>query len=85
MRLTGFGSCVQGRDRRINKVIHTAVLCVYSDYMEVGIRELKAHLSEYVDKAVKGEVIVVTRRGKSVARLTGLTGMSMIEQGIREG
>lgn len=53
--------------------------------MEVGIRELKAHLSEYVDKAAKGEVIIVTHRGKSVARLTGLTGMSMIEQGIREG
>ncbi|HLG74199.1 MAG TPA: type II toxin-antitoxin system Phd/YefM family antitoxin [Chloroflexota bacterium] len=32
--------------------------------MEVGIRELKAHLSEYIDKACKGETVVVTERGK---------------------
>lgn len=33
----------------------------------VGIRELKAHLSEYIHLASEGEKVVVTQRGKEVA------------------
>lgn len=33
----------------------------------VGIRELKAHLSEYIHLASEGEKVVVTQRGKDVA------------------
>ena len=36
----------------------------------VGIRELKARLSEYVKRASAGEVIEVTDRGRVVARLS---------------
>jgi prevent-host-death family protein len=32
----------------------------------VGIRELKAHLSEYIRLASQGETVVVTHRGKDV-------------------
>ena len=53
--------------------------------MNVGIRELKAHLSEYVRKAAGGELILVTDRGRPVAKLEGLGGASMVEQGIAEG
>ena len=53
--------------------------------MNVGIRELKAHLSEYVGKAAEGENIVVTDRGKPVAQLVGLGGTSMLDRGIAEG
>ena len=53
--------------------------------MTVGIRELKAKLSEYVSRAANGEQIVVTDRGRPVARLVGLEGTSMIERGIEEG
>ena len=35
----------------------------------VGIRDLKAHLSEYVSKARQGARIVITDRGKDVAEL----------------
>lgn len=35
----------------------------------VGIRELKAHLAEYIRRAEKGESITVTDRGRAVARL----------------
>jgi prevent-host-death family protein len=34
---------------------------------KVSIRELKDHLSEYIDRASKGEEIAVTKRGKVVA------------------
>lgn len=37
--------------------------------MEVGIRELKSHLSRYLASVRRGEVIVVTDRGVPVARL----------------
>ena len=30
----------------------------------VGVRELKAHLSDYLERAANGEDITVTRRGK---------------------
>jgi len=37
--------------------------------MEVGIRELKSHLSQYLAKVRAGEVVVVTDRGEPVARI----------------
>ena len=40
--------------------------------MEVGIRELKAHLSEYIEKALNGEPVVITDHGKAVVRLQPL-------------
>ena len=38
----------------------------------VGIRELKDHLSRYLDRVREGEDIVVTDRGHPVARLTSV-------------
>lgn len=35
----------------------------------VGIRELKAHLAEYIRRAERGESITVTDRGRAVARI----------------
>lgn len=40
--------------------------------MDVGIRELKAHLSHYVRVAIGGERVVVTDRGRAVAHLTAV-------------
>jgi len=37
--------------------------------MTVGVRELKARLSEYLRRDKRGETIVVTERGKPVGRL----------------
>ena len=42
--------------------------------MEVGIRELKQHLSEYLDRAERGEVVTVTDRGVPKAVLGPLPG-----------
>ncbi len=39
----------------------------------VGLRELKTHLSQYVAKARAGKRIVITDRGKEVAELTPLS------------
>ena len=53
--------------------------------MDVGIRELKAKLSEYLDRAERGEIIRVTERGKPKAMLMPLPGKLRLEQGIAEG
>jgi prevent-host-death family protein len=40
--------------------------------MTVGIFEAKQKLSQLVERASKGEEIVITRRGKEQARLVGM-------------
>ncbi|HLG08289.1 MAG TPA: type II toxin-antitoxin system prevent-host-death family antitoxin [Gaiellaceae bacterium] len=51
----------------------------------VGIRELKARLSEYLDRAAAGETIVVTDRGRAKAEIRPLSADARIEQLVREG
>ena len=58
---------------------------VYGDYMEIGVRELKAKLSEFIGRASGGEVVVVTDRGRPVAQLGPLAGYSAVERGVEEG
>jgi prevent-host-death family protein len=53
--------------------------------MDVGIRELKERLSEFLDRAAKGEVIRVTDRGHPKALLGPLPGRGRLDQGMAEG
>lgn len=53
--------------------------------MDVGVRELKARLSEFLDRAARGEVIRVTERGRPKAILGPLSGELRLQQGIAEG
>lgn len=39
---------------------------------EVGVRELHDRLSEYLERVEAGGEVVVTRRGRPIARLSGL-------------
>lgn len=52
---------------------------------DVGIRELKQHLSEYVARAERGEVLRVTDRGRPKALLGPVPGRSRVDEGIRAG
>jgi prevent-host-death family protein len=52
---------------------------------DVGVRELKARLSEYLDRAARGEVIRVTERGRPKALLAPLPGRLRLEEGIADG
>lgn len=49
------------------------------------MRELHAKLSRYVDAVSDGAEIVVTKRGRRVARLTAISDDDPLEQMIREG
>ena len=52
---------------------------------DVGIRELKERLSEYLDRAERGEVLRVTDRGRPKAVLGPVPGRVRVEDGIRAG
>ncbi len=57
--------------------------------MDVGIRELKAHLSSYVKRAAQGETIRVTDRGQVTAVLgpppSEVELPEALARGIRDG
>lgn len=52
---------------------------------QVGIRQLKAHLSAYVNTARNGDHIVITDRGVAVAEIVPVAGASLLQQLIDEG
>jgi prevent-host-death family protein len=52
---------------------------------EVGIRELHDRLSEYLERVEGGGEIVVTRRGRPIARLSGLDAERPLEDLARRG
>lgn len=52
---------------------------------DVGVRELKARLSEYLERASRGEVIRVTDRGRPKALLAPLPGRLRLEEGVQDG
>jgi prevent-host-death family protein len=53
--------------------------------MEIGIRDLKAKLSEHLDRVAKGEVITVTSRGRRVAQIVPVMGRGQLDRGVAEG
>jgi len=53
--------------------------------MEVGIRDLKAHLSEHLERVANGEVITVTSRGRRVAQIVPVPGRDNLDRGLAEG
>jgi prevent-host-death family protein len=53
--------------------------------MNVGIRELKQHLSQYLDRAAQGEIIQVTDRGVVKAQIVPVPGAGRFAQGVEEG
>jgi prevent-host-death family protein len=53
--------------------------------MEVGIRELRAHLSRYLIAVRGGSELTVTDHGKAVARLVPLDQPRVIDRLIADG
>ncbi len=53
---------------------------------KAGIAELKAQLSEYLEKVKAGEDVLVTDRGRPVAKLTRIEALSEdVERLVRRG
>jgi prevent-host-death family protein len=56
-----------------------------NDRSEVGVRELRDHLSAWLEAVAAGREITVTDRGKPVARIVPVTGRSKLDRLIAEG
>jgi len=53
--------------------------------MDVGVRELKNHLSQYLAKVEVGGEVTVTDRGRAVARLIPIGTARTIDRLVAEG
>jgi prevent-host-death family protein len=52
---------------------------------EVGVRDLHDRLSEHLERVEKGSEIVVTRRGRPIARLSGVDASDPLDELVRQG
>jgi prevent-host-death family protein len=53
--------------------------------MDVAVSELRAHLSDYLDRVREGNEVVITDRGVPIARLLGLTATATLDRLAADG
>jgi prevent-host-death family protein len=53
--------------------------------VEVGVRAFRGQLSHWLERAASGEEVIVTQRGRPLARLTGLDGRTTRQRLVDEG
>jgi len=53
--------------------------------MEIGVRELRNNLSRYLDRVRGGEEVVVTDRGRAIARMLPIGAERVLDRLIAEG
>jgi prevent-host-death family protein len=53
--------------------------------LEIGVRELRDHLSRWLEEVKAGRELVVTERGRPVARLVPATGRTSMDDLIAAG
>ena len=58
---------------------------MYNCVMDVAITDLRAHLSEWLERARAGGEVVITDRGVPVARLLGMATTATLERLTAEG
>lgn len=67
----------------------TRLSCVHNlrggAHLDIGVRDLKQHLSAYLDRAAGGERITITERGRPKAVLGPLPGGDHVAEGIAGG
>jgi prevent-host-death family protein len=58
---------------------------MYTTAMDVPVTELRAHLSEWLDRVRRGDEVVVTDRGIPVARLLGMSATGTLQRLADDG
>jgi prevent-host-death family protein len=53
--------------------------------MQINICQAKAHLAELLERAVKGEEVIIARSGKPIARLSPIAPAEGSRNGVRLG
>lgn len=65
--------------------VHLLPPFLYPGVMDVAVTELRAHLSDWLERARQGDEIVVTDRGIPVARLLGVDTTATLTRLTRDG
>ena len=78
------GGCLILRSR-LHCLYILAEAILYTTGMDVAVSDLRAHLSDWLERARQGVEVVITDRGLPVARLIGLVTTSAIERLTAEG
>lgn len=60
-------------------------MTLHNQKYEVGVRDLHDRLSEHLEHVENGTEIIVTRRGRPIARLSALEGEDPLDELIRRG
>lgn len=58
---------------------------MYTSGMDVPVTELRAHLSDWLERVRGGEEVVVTDRGVPVARLLGMSATATLQRLAADG
>lgn len=58
---------------------------VHLGLVEVGVRELRGRLSDYLARVREGDEVVVTERGVAVARIIPVEGGRALDRAVAEG
>ena len=75
MFMSSSPACCGRHDRTLAPVVDGAEATDHASHMtKVGVARLKAELSRYLDVAKHGHDVIITERGRPVARLTALRG-----------
>lgn len=70
---------------RSSALYRLGVAVMYIRGMEVPVTELRAHLSDWLDRVRGGEEVVVTDRGVPVARLLGMSATATLQRLAADG
>jgi antitoxin (DNA-binding transcriptional repressor) of toxin-antitoxin stability system len=60
-------------------------MTLHSGEYRVGVRELHDRLSEHLGRVEQGAEVVITRRGRAIARLSAVDGEDPLEDLVRRG
>lgn len=60
-------------------------MTLHSESYEVGVRELHDRLSEHLERVERGAQIMVTRRGRPIARLSAVDEQDPLEDLVKRG
>ena len=53
--------------------------------MQVGVRQFRDNLSRWIDAVQRGEDVVITERGRPVARLSPVDGQTTLDRLVAQG
>src|SRR6478736_4034894 len=69
----------------MNVAANLSAMTLHQPEVEVGVRELHDRLSEYLEKIEQGAQVLVTRRGKPIARMSQVDAPRPFEDLERRG